>query len=137
MAGRWDFFKEEIRFSPLNGLSQAWFIQPAYQTDPVPLKALTGYTFKGAQIMTSIATTRMSSKGQVVIPEEIRKSMKLNPGEQFVVLSEKDVIILKTVAPPSLTEFDELIQTARIQARKAGLKKSDITKVVKKARSKT
>jgi AbrB family looped-hinge helix DNA binding protein len=87
--------------------------------------------------MTSIATTRMSSKGQVVIPEEIRTSMKLNPGEQFVVLGEKDVIILKTVTPPSLTEFDELIQTARKQARKAGLKKSDVAKIIKKARSNT
>lgn len=87
--------------------------------------------------MTSIATTRMSSKGQVVIPEEIRKLMRLNPGDQFVVLSEKDVIILKIITPPSLTEFDELIQAARKQAKKAGLKKTDVEKIINKARSDT
>ncbi|MFH1857163.1 MAG: AbrB/MazE/SpoVT family DNA-binding domain-containing protein [Candidatus Omnitrophota bacterium] len=30
------------------------------------------------------ATTKMSSKGQIVIPEEIRKRYGFNPGEQFV-----------------------------------------------------
>ena len=45
--------------------------------------------------MTNLATTKMSSKGQVVIPEDIRKRLKLKAGSQFVVVGEDDVVILK------------------------------------------
>lgn len=84
--------------------------------------------------MKSLATTRMSSKGQVVIPEEIRKALKLTEGKQFVVLGEKDVIILKIITPPSMKNFDPLIAKARKQARLSEIKKSDIKKTIKKVR---
>ncbi len=84
--------------------------------------------------MKLLSTTRMSSKGQVVIPEEIRKSLCLTEGNQFVVLGEKDVIILKVVTPPSMKEFDHLIVKARNEAKKVGLRKSDIQKFIKKVR---
>ena len=35
--------------------------------------------------MSTLSTTRMSSKGQVVIPEEIRQRLGLETGAQFVV----------------------------------------------------
>ena len=84
--------------------------------------------------MPGLATTRMSSRGQVVIPEEIRKRLKLKAGSQFVVVGEKDTVILKAISPPSLEEFDDLIMEARRQARKAGLKRSDITAAIGKVR---
>jgi len=68
----------------------------------------------------------MSSKGQVVIPEAIRKRLGLEPGDQFVVVAGKDAVILKTIAAPALDEFDELLTEARRQARRAGLKRSDV-----------
>jgi len=71
--------------------------------------------------MKPLATTKMSSKGQVVIPESIRKSLKLEPGTQFVVVAEDDVVILKAITPPSLDAFDEVISRARKQAKEAGL----------------
>ena len=46
--------------------------------------------------MANLATTKMSSKGQVVIPEDIRKRLKLKSGSQFVVVGDKDIVILKT-----------------------------------------
>ena len=45
--------------------------------------------------MANVSTTKMSSKGQVVIPENIRKQLNLKAGAQFVVVGEKDVVILK------------------------------------------
>ncbi len=84
--------------------------------------------------MSNIATTRMSSKGQVVIPEEIRKRLKLKTGSEFIVMGEKDVVILKAISPPAMEEFDMLIAAARGRARKAGLKHSDITQAVLKVR---
>jgi len=77
----------------------------------------------------------MSSKGQVVIPEEIRKRMGLEVGSQFIVVAGKDAVILKTISPPSMAEFDDLIRKARRQARKAGMKRSDIKKTIADVRS--
>jgi AbrB family looped-hinge helix DNA binding protein len=47
--------------------------------------------------MANLATTKMSSKGQVVIPENIRKQLNLKAGAQFIVVGEKDVVILKSI----------------------------------------
>ncbi len=86
--------------------------------------------------MANVSTTKMSSKGQVVIPENIRKQLKLKTGAQFVVVGEKDVVILKSISPPSLDEFDDLIAEARKKGKQAGIKKSDISDAISKARGK-
>ena len=85
--------------------------------------------------MANVATTKLSSKGQVVIPENIRKKLKLEPGVQFVVLGDKDVVILKKISPPTVDEFSSLIREARKTAKQVGLKKSDIEIAIKKVRS--
>ena len=84
--------------------------------------------------MSDLATTKMSSKGQVVIPESIRKRLKLKTGDQFVVIGEKDVVILKAISPPSMKDFDGIIAEARRQARRYGMKRSDIAAAVAKVR---
>jgi len=84
--------------------------------------------------MKVLATTKMSSKGQVVIPEEIRKRLGLKAGSQFVVVGEKDVVILKAISPPSMEEFDRLILEVRRQARQAGMRRSDITGAIARVR---
>jgi AbrB family looped-hinge helix DNA binding protein len=84
--------------------------------------------------MTDIATTKMSSKGQVVIPERIRKQLNLKTGSQFVVVGDKDVVILRAIETPSMDQFDALIRRARQQARGARMKRSDITAAVAKVR---
>ena len=84
--------------------------------------------------MGNAATTKMSSKGQVVIPENIRKRLKLKTGSQFVVVGEKDVVILKAISQPSMEEFDTLIAEARRQGKQAGLKRSDIAAAIAKVR---
>jgi AbrB family looped-hinge helix DNA binding protein len=85
--------------------------------------------------MEALATTRMSSKGQVVIPESIRKRLDLREGAQFLVVGDEDVVILKVVTPPDLDEFDALIKQARRQAKEVGLKPKDVSSAVAKARS--
>ena len=84
--------------------------------------------------METFATTKMTSKGQVVIPEKIRNRLGLKAGSQFVVVGEKDMVIFKAISPPSMTEFDELIAKVRRQARKAGIKRRDVTEALAKAR---
>jgi len=80
--------------------------------------------------MGKVATTKLSSKGQIVIPEEVRKRLGLKAGDPFIVIGDDDVIILKSIAPPSMKDFNHLIQNARRQARSARMKRSDITTAI-------
>ncbi len=84
--------------------------------------------------MKTLSTARMSSKGQVVIPEDIREKLGLMTGAQFVVLGENDVVILKKITRPSMREFDSLIKKARRQARSSGMRRSDISKAIARVR---
>jgi AbrB family looped-hinge helix DNA binding protein len=85
--------------------------------------------------MGSLSTTRLSSKGQVVIPEEIRMRLGLKEGAQFVVVGERDVVIFKSIAMPALAEFDKLVRRARSAARKAGMKPADVRRAASKVRA--
>ena len=51
--------------------------------------------------MNEFELTKMSSKGQIVIPQDIRNKMRLSEGSKFAVVSVKDTIILKKLEPPS------------------------------------
>ena len=84
--------------------------------------------------MGTAATTTLSSKGQVVIPEEIRAQLGLEPGAQFVVIADRDVVIFKLLDPPSLKEFAALASRARKVAKQTGMTPADITSAIKKAR---
>lgn len=85
--------------------------------------------------MDDIATTRLSSKGQVVIPEAIRQRLRLQPGTQFVVLGEDDTVVLKPISAPSIREFNEIIDRAGHAARQAGLRSSDVAAAIRAVRS--
>ena len=84
--------------------------------------------------MSEAATTTLSSKGQVVIPEEIRARLGLKTGAQFVVIADRDVVIFKVLDPPKLTEFASLVGRARRVAKRTGLRPADITQAVTKVR---
>ena len=49
--------------------------------------------------MVNINVTRISSKGQIVIPSEMREDFK--EGEEFLIIKDEDRIILKTTAKVS------------------------------------
>ena len=84
--------------------------------------------------MSDVSTTKLSSRGQVVIPEEIRQRLGLEPGAQFVVLGDADTVVLKRIQPPSLKEFDALLVRARKAAKKAGLQEKDIAAAIRRVR---
>lgn len=84
--------------------------------------------------MATVETTKMSSKGQIVIPEEIRKRLGLKAGDKFLVMGDKDVVILKSISAPPVGEFDDLIAQARKLAERVGMKRSDVTEAVAKSR---
>lgn len=85
--------------------------------------------------MTEIASTRLSTKGQVVIPESIREQLHLETGTQFVVVAEGDVVVLKVISTPSMSVFDPIITKARKQAADAGLTREDVDNAIKASRT--
>lgn len=84
--------------------------------------------------MAAYATTKLSSKGQVVIPEEVRNDLGLTEGDQFVVIGQGDAVILKVITPPKLEEFQKLLAKARAEAGKAGIKRADLKSAIAKVR---
>jgi AbrB family looped-hinge helix DNA binding protein len=86
--------------------------------------------------MDTVETTRMSSKGQVVIPEGVRRRLGLAAGQQFVVMGEDDIVILKSIEVSSMRDFDRLISEARQAAKGAGMQRKDIAAAITKARAK-
>lgn len=84
--------------------------------------------------MEQLDVTRMSAKGQVVIPGDIRQALALEPGTKFVVVAEGDTVILKRIGRPMRAEVDQLFAESRRFAKRVGLKRSDVRKAVQKAR---
>lgn len=85
--------------------------------------------------MVALSTTQLSSKGQVVIPEEIRVRLGLKPGCRFVVVADRDLVIFKTIETPDLSEFDSLVTEARRQARRAKVRRADVAAALQRARA--
>ena len=53
---------------------------------------------------------KMSSKGQLVIPEGIRKIEKLQPGDRFIPFILKEGILFKKVKMPDFNKLSKDIQ---------------------------
>ena len=87
--------------------------------------------------MAGYGTTRLSSKGQVVIPEEIRNHLGLSAGDQFIVMGDGDAVILKVITPPKIEEFSKLVGQARSAAKRAGIKKADLKSAIARVRHRT
>lgn len=85
--------------------------------------------------MDKIEVTSMSSRGQIVIPTDIRAQMGLKEGEKFIVLGEDDTVILKKITMPSFKNFDKLMQKTQSFAKAKGIKEEDVEKAIKRARA--
>ena len=69
-----------------------------------------------------IEVTRATARGQVVIPQDVRKEMGIEEGTQFLVYTEDDAIILK----PALKEFEKVLAPLRRKFKSASLAEKDI-----------
>ena len=83
-------------------------------------------------------TIKMSSRGQIVIPQDIREEIKASEGTIFSVVSSKDAIILKKIAIPSkedlIKELGAIALEGSKRAEKLGIKESDVLEMVQRAR---
>jgi len=85
--------------------------------------------------MKKVLMTNMSSKGQVVIPNEFRKRLGLTAGTPLAVFTDGSNLMLKPIQLPKVEDFENWIKESRKAAKRAGLKKSDLKKIIKKVRN--
>ena len=65
--------------------------------------------------------TTVSAKGQVVIPQALRKKLKLKPKTKLLVYGEGDTIIMKRLYLPDLRkEWERIRQIVEERNRKYG-----------------
>lgn len=82
------------------------------------------------------AVTKMTTKGQVVIPAEIRAELDLSEGVQMVVSRMGDLVLMKKIAiTDPKKEFEELTKRGSVFAKKKGIKnEEDVVKRIHKGR---
>ncbi len=74
--------------------------------------------------------TKLSSKGQVVIPQEIRKELHLEEGTPFLVVAQKDSVLLKKIEIPRVKSWDEATKPFREAANKSNFTEEDLEKII-------
>ena len=85
--------------------------------------------------MAEVEFTKASSKGQVVIPQSIRKKLDIGEGTPFAVWSNGEEILLKKMEMPSHKSWDEVAAPFRAVAKEKKITEEDILLAIKKARS--
>ena len=78
--------------------------------------------------------TAMSTKGQIVLPKQIRSDLNLDAGTKFVVFSENNTILLKPISEPKLSEFEAVLNSFQSWAKEVGVTEADIDEAIKAVR---
>jgi len=83
----------------------------------------------------NMETTRLSNKGQIVIPKKVRVTHGWEPGLEFIVEDTGDGIKLKPLTPYSETKAEELLGCVGYKGPKKSLKEMEAA-IAKGARKK-
>ena len=78
------------------------------------------------------ATTRVSSKGQVVIPEAVKKAANVREGEDLLVVAIGDTIVMKKLSDVT---FEEVARPIWQAVRAMGLSGEDLDELIEKAKT--
>ena len=81
--------------------------------------------------MIAVPTTKMSSRGQVVIPEPIRISCGFSEGTTFTVVAKGNAVMLQAIVAPPRDLFNELAKESRAAAKAAGMRPRDIAAAIR------
>jgi AbrB family looped-hinge helix DNA binding protein len=84
----------------------------------------------------SIDVLTVSSKGQIVLPAEMRKRLSIGSGAKLAAYASDDVIMLKLITIPTERDFSERLDEAREWAASVGYQESDVNDIIKEVRRK-
>lgn len=82
----------------------------------------------------NVKVTSVSSKGQVVIPSDIREKLGISSGTNLLVLTDGSNLLLKPISIPKLKSFEQLVKDSRALASNKKLAKGTINKIIKSVR---
>ena len=89
-------------------------------------------TIQAGENMVEASTTKVSSKGQVVIPANVRKAASLEKGEKILAIAIDETVILKKIVDKS---FEETMKPVWDRVRQMGLTEEDINALIEEARA--
>ena len=69
--------------------------------------------------------TTLSSKGQIVIPRQIRQNHGWQPGISFAITEKDNTLILQPISIKTTTKLDDVIGCAGYQGKKKSLAQMD------------
>lgn len=72
--------------------------------------------------------TRLSSKGQLVIPQDMRKALGLRTGSRLAMFTDGEHILLKPIRSPDVSAFKRLVAEAKKITEKANAIKKGANK---------
>ena len=85
--------------------------------------------------MNEVEITTTSIKGQVVIPQGIRKELNIEAGTKFAAYGKKDMVILKKIKTPSIEDFEKLVDFGIKFAKGKGIKsEKDVERMIHESR---
>lgn len=82
----------------------------------------------------SLSVTKTSSKGQVVIPKEIRERLGLGKGTLLLTYTMGDRIVLKKLSEPEEGIFSELSEPVREKISELGIEREDVDRAISEVR---
>ena len=82
--------------------------------------------------MSTSRRVRLSSKGQLVIPADLREQLGLQPGDELVLYLLSDRMMLAEVAAPS--PFAEVAGRLREEAQAKGITRAQVEQALAEAR---
>jgi AbrB family looped-hinge helix DNA binding protein len=85
-------------------------------------------------LMTEVVLTKMSSKGQIVIPKAMRELMDIKEGDLFAMFNSRDTIVLKRIEIPSEERMKRLLEEGSEFARKKGITRKDVARAIAEVR---
>ena len=88
-------------------------------------------------IKNNLELVKMSAKGQLVVPLDIRSRSKLTPGERFAAFPIKEGVLFKKIEMPKIKiSFESLSKEIEAQFNENNIKEKEINEAVKWARKK-
>ena len=79
--------------------------------------------------------TRISSRGQVVIPSEIREKMNLEEGNLLIISNSDDSICMKKIELPKIKSWKEATRPFRKAAKSSNFSNDDLKKLIEESRA--
>lgn len=85
----------------------------------------------------AVETTRLSKRGQIVVPKRVRKDLGLAEGDRFLVYGTGDAIVFKKLEFPSIEELERLASWGRKFAETKRITRRKVAKAIREFREET